>query len=141
MPCHARHSTSCHPLYCRRRLLRDPAVSDERYKSCMDRMLGHAQAGTFLSAVQRGWAHVLPRFGPWQGPPARATPASARGCLLGRENCCGEGNTCPALPPPPWRPLVQKLSGLLHGHSVRVAEINGLSPDKAVIDLAWNWQI
>lgn len=35
----------------------------------------------------------------------------------------------------------QKLTGLLHGQAVRVAEINGLSPDKAVIDVAWNWQL
>ncbi|KAL4428229.1 hypothetical protein ABPG75_002318 [Micractinium tetrahymenae] len=60
-----------------RRLVRDPAISDARFKSCLDRMLGSAQ----------------------------------------------------------------KLSGLLHGQSVRVAEVNGLSPDRAVIDIAWNWQL
>jgi hypothetical protein len=35
----------------------------------------------------------------------------------------------------------QKLSGLLHGTAVRVAPINGLSPDRAVIDIAWNWRM
>lgn len=60
-----------------RRLLRDPAISDARFKSCLERMLGSAQ----------------------------------------------------------------KLSGLLHGQSVRVAEVNGLSPDRAVINIAWNWQL
>ena len=24
---------------------------------------------------------------------------------------------------------------------VRVAQINGLSPDRSVIDIAWNWQL
>jgi len=35
----------------------------------------------------------------------------------------------------------QKLSGLLHGQAVRVAEVNSLSADKAVINIAWNWQL
>ncbi|PRW44463.1 T-cell activation mitochondrial [Chlorella sorokiniana] len=35
----------------------------------------------------------------------------------------------------------QKLSGLLHGQAVRVAQINGLSADRSVIDIAWNWQL
>ena len=59
------------------RLLRDPALTDARYKSCLERMLGSAQ----------------------------------------------------------------KLSGLLHGQAVRVAEVNGLSADRSVIDIAWNWQM
>ena len=35
----------------------------------------------------------------------------------------------------------QKLSGLLHGTAVRVTEVNSLSPDRAVINIAWNWQM
>lgn len=35
----------------------------------------------------------------------------------------------------------QKLSGLLHGQAVRVAEINALSPDRSVINIAWNWRL
>jgi hypothetical protein len=35
----------------------------------------------------------------------------------------------------------QKLAGLLHGQAVKVAEVNGLSPDKAVIHLAWDWRM
>lgn len=75
----ARNALASPPSPCpaaRRRLLRHPAVSDARFKSCLERMLGSAQ----------------------------------------------------------------KLSGLLHGQAVRVAEVNGLSPDRAVIDIAWNWQ-
>ena len=37
----------------RRRLLRDPAVSDAHYKSCMERMLGSAQK---LSGLLHGHA-------------------------------------------------------------------------------------
>ena len=41
------------PAHPRRRLLRDPRVSDAHYKSCMERMLGSAQK---LSGLLHGQA-------------------------------------------------------------------------------------